>query len=165
MDNDKEKSIVEKMVDKINDVVENLTVTASNAAQDAMESDVRKMEPTPKASAGTSTGQLYVAPPDPGLAAVRQQYMEDVAATAAAPKKPAKQPSAKTAKKTVKKAAKKAAKKSSRKDSKKTSKKTAKKTSKKTAGKTKSTARRTAVGKKKTIKKVAKKTKAKKPKR
>lgn len=145
MDDDKEKSIVEKMVDKINDVVENIALTAPNRAQFAMESNAKKMEPDPEQVAGTTNEQLYAPPSDPGLAVARQQYVEEVVATAAAPKKRAKRTPKKTAKKTAKKAAKKAA----------------KTPPKKSAKKTKSPAIRKAVGKKTTAKKFAKKKKAK----
>ena len=42
MDDDKDKNVVEKFVDKINDVVEKVVTTASNAAQHAMEPDPDK---------------------------------------------------------------------------------------------------------------------------
>jgi hypothetical protein len=98
MDDDKEeKSVIEKMVDKINDVVENIANTASNAAAYAMESSAERI-------AGKTNEQVYIhegtdaaampmplvpmAPKsDPGLALARQQYMEEMVATTAAPKK------------------------------------------------------------------------------
>jgi hypothetical protein len=57
VDDDKEKSIVEKMVDKINDVVENLATTAADALQHAMEPDPK---PEPEQVAGTSNEQVYI---------------------------------------------------------------------------------------------------------
>jgi hypothetical protein len=57
VDDDKEKSIVEKMVDKINDVVENLATTAADALQHAMEPDPK---PELEQAAGTSNEQVYI---------------------------------------------------------------------------------------------------------
>jgi hypothetical protein len=183
MDDKEEKSIVEKMVDKINDVVANIANianTASNAAAYAMESNAEKMAgkvneqadlplvtepaamPVPPVlnqraneTAAMSDLSNRITPAydlpvaDSGLARERQQYMEEVVATAAAPKKRKKKRAVKakvsprkgpgksartTAKKTVKKAIKKAAKKvtksagkSARKSSLRTTKKKAKK--------------------------------------
>jgi hypothetical protein len=50
MDDDRDKNLVEKLVDKINDVVEKIVTTPSDAAQHAMESDVKKMSGQPIAS-------------------------------------------------------------------------------------------------------------------
>jgi hypothetical protein len=55
MDDDKEKSAIEKMVDKVNDAVENIVNTASAAAMKAMEP-----EPDPEQVAGTTNEQVYI---------------------------------------------------------------------------------------------------------
>jgi hypothetical protein len=55
MDDDKEKSAIEKMIDKVNDAVENMVNTASAAAMKAMEP-----EPDPKQVAGTTNEQVYI---------------------------------------------------------------------------------------------------------
>jgi hypothetical protein len=39
MDDDKDKNVIEKLVDKINEAVENITTTVSDAVQHAMEPD------------------------------------------------------------------------------------------------------------------------------
>jgi hypothetical protein len=143
MDDDKEeKSIIEKMVDKINDAVENIANTASAAAAYAMESNAEKM-------AGKTNEQVYIpegtdaaAMPvplipmtprsDPGLALERQQYAEEVAATTAAPKKKRAVQAKVSAKRAPGRAANKTAKKSARKAARKPLTKTSKKS---TAGK------------------------------
>jgi hypothetical protein len=53
MDDDKEKSAIEKMIDKVNDAVENIANTASAVAMKAMEP-----EPDPKQVAGTTSEQV-----------------------------------------------------------------------------------------------------------
>jgi len=55
MDDDKDKSAIEKMIDKVNDAVENIANTASAAAMKAME-----LEPDPKQVAGTTNEQVYI---------------------------------------------------------------------------------------------------------
>jgi hypothetical protein len=55
MDDDKEKTAIEKMIDKVNDAVENIANTASAAAMKAMEP-----EPDPKQVAGTTSEQVYI---------------------------------------------------------------------------------------------------------
>ena len=55
MDDDKEKSAIEKMIDKVNDAVENIANTASAVAMKAMEP-----EPDPKQVAGTTNEQVYI---------------------------------------------------------------------------------------------------------
>ena len=54
MDDDK-KSAIEKMIDKVNDAVENIANTASALAMTAMEP-----EPDPKHVAGTTSEQVYI---------------------------------------------------------------------------------------------------------
>jgi hypothetical protein len=133
---DNENSIIEKMVDKVNDAVANIINTASAAAMKAMvpESD-------PERVAGTINEQAYIpeatdaaAVPAPLFAAPakkKRALPKTTAVKAAAPKKSAKKSTKKkTAKKTATKASKKAAKKSG-------------------AKKTRSSAGRKAAGKKK----------------
>jgi hypothetical protein len=55
MDDDKEKSAIEKMIDKVNDAVENIANTAAAAATKAMEP-----EPDPKQVAGTTSEQVHI---------------------------------------------------------------------------------------------------------
>jgi hypothetical protein len=55
MDDDKEKSAIEKIIDKVNNAVENMVITASAAAMKAMEP-----EPDPKQVAGTTNEQVYI---------------------------------------------------------------------------------------------------------
>ena len=137
MDDDNEKTVIEKMVDKVNDAIANIVNTASAAAMKAMvpESD-------PERVAGTTNEQAYIpeapdaaAAPAPLFAAPakkKRALPRTTAVRAAAPKKSAKKSAKKkTAKKTATKASKKAAKSPERK-------------------KTKSSAGRKAAGKKKT---------------
>ena len=147
MDNDADdKSLVEKTIE----AVKGMATSVTDAAKSAMEP-----RPDPEQVAGTINEQLYVPPSEPGLAITRQTYMEEVVATAAAPKTKRKAP--------VRPAPPK--KSAAKKSSKKVAKKAATKSSKKSAKKTKSSAGRKAVGKNKTAKKAAKKKKAKKSKR
>jgi hypothetical protein len=137
MDEDKEKSAIEKIVDKVNDAVEHIANTASAAAMKAMEPD-----PDPKQVAGTTNEQVYIpeatdaaAAPAPLFAAPakkKRALPKTTAVKAVAPKKSAK-------KSTKKKAAKKTATKASKTAAKKPG-----------AKKTKSSAGRKAAGKKKT---------------
>lgn len=146
MDNDADdKSLVEKTIE----AVKGMATSVTDAAKSAMEP-----RPDPEQVAGT-TNELYVPPSEPVLAIARQTYMEEVVATAAAPKKKRKAP--------VRPAAPK--KSATKKPSKKVPKKAAKKSSKKSAKKTKSSAGRKAAGMHKTAKKAVKKKKAKKSKR
>jgi len=95
MDDDKEKSAIEKMIDKVNDAVENIANTASAAAMKAMEP-----EPDPKQGAGTTNEQVYIpeatdaaAGPAPLFAAPakkKRALPKTTAVKAAAPKKSAK---------------------------------------------------------------------------
>ena len=137
MDNDNQKSVVEKLVDKVNDTVANIVNTAAAAAMKAMEP-----EPDPAQVAGATNEQGYIpeatdtaAVPGPLFAAPakkKRALPKTTAVKAAAPKKSAKKSTKKKiAKKTATKASKKAAKKSG-------------------AKKTKSSAGRKAAGKKKT---------------
>jgi len=144
MDNNPDdQALVEKTIEAIKGIA--MSITANSAIGP---------KPDPEQAAGTTNEQLYVPPSEPELAIDRQTYVEDVVATAAAPKKKRKAP--------VRQAPPK--KSAAKKSSKKAGKKVAKKSSKKSAKKTKSSAGRKAVGKK-TAKKVAKKKKAKKSKR
>ena len=134
MDNNPDdQALVEKTIEAIKGIA--MSITANSAIGP---------KPDPEQAAGTTNEQLYVPPSEPELAIDRQTYVEDVVATAAAPKKKRKAPVRQAPPK------KSAAKKSS------------KKVAKKSAKKTKSSAGRKAVGKNKTAKKVAKKKKAKK---
>jgi hypothetical protein len=49
--------VAAKLVDKLNDVVENITAAASNAAQHVMESTAKKLEPNPEQVADTANEQ------------------------------------------------------------------------------------------------------------
>src|ERR1700694_2401337 len=138
MDDDNEKTVIEKMVDKVNDAIANIVNTASAAAMKAMvpESD-------PERVAGTTNEKAYI-PEAPDAAAVpaplfaapakkKRALPRTTAVRAAAPKKSAKKSAKKkTAKKTATKASKKKAAKSPERK------------------KTKSSAGRKAAGKKKT---------------
>jgi hypothetical protein len=55
MDDDKEKSAIEKIIDKVNDAVENIANTASAAAMKAMEP-----ESDPERVAGKTNEQVYI---------------------------------------------------------------------------------------------------------
>jgi len=136
MDDDKEKSLVEKMVDKINDVVENIANTASDAARDAMEPQpVKPGEQVvflPMAGDGFADPLMSPMPMMPVV--IPNKKKVKLALAKIPPKNPA-------AKKMAKKAA--------------------KKTRKKSGKKTKSSAGRKAVGRKKMAKKAARKKKAK----
>jgi hypothetical protein len=117
MDDDKEKSVIEKMIDKVNDAVENMVNTASAPAMKAMEP-----EPDREQVAGTTNEQVYIpeatdaaALPAPLFAVPakkKRALPKTTAVKAAAPKKSAKKSTKKkTAKQTATKASKKAAKK------------------------------------------------------
>jgi hypothetical protein len=118
MDDDKEKSAIEKMIDKVNDAVENIANTASAAAMKAME-----LEPDPKQVAGTTNEQVYIpeatdaaAVPAPLFAAPAKKNRalpKTTPVKTTAPKKSAKDSTRKkTAKKAAAEASRKAAKKS-----------------------------------------------------
>src|ERR1700737_336086 len=95
MDDDKGKSAIEKIDDKVNDAVENIANTASAAAMKAMEP-----EPDPKQVAGTTNEQVYIpeatdaaAGPAPLFAAPakkKRALPKTTAVKAVAPKKSAK---------------------------------------------------------------------------
>lgn len=140
MDDDKEKSVIEKMVDKVNDAVENIVKAAVMPTTEE--------KPDPKQVAGTINEQVYI--PEATDAAAMPAPLIPAKPVA---KKKRKVPAKLTAAKIPPKRA--AAKKASKKSSKKATKKTTKKPSKKSAKKTK------AVAKKKAPKKAAKKKKAK----
>jgi hypothetical protein len=135
MDDDKDKNVIESLVDKINDAVENITTTASEALQNAMEPDPVKPGEQSIAIMPMAVDGLLADPAMPLFVVIPRRK---------------KSTSKKAPKRSAKKAAKKAAKKSA--------KKTAKKPPAKKVG-------RTAVAKKKTAKQVAKRRKAKKSRR
>ena len=95
MDDDDEKSAIEKMIDKVNDAVENIANTASAAAMEAME-----LKRYPAQVAGTTKDQVYIpeatdaaAGPAPLFAASakkKRALPKTTAVKAAAPKKSAK---------------------------------------------------------------------------
>jgi hypothetical protein len=139
MDNDKDKSLIEKMVNKINDVVENIVTTASDAAQHAMEPE--PIKPGEQVVFMPMAGDGFADPlmsPMPTMPVVIPKKKRKAPVKLAPAKIPPKNAAPK-----------------------KTAKKAAKKTVKKSGKKTKSSAGRKAVGKKKTAKKAAKKKKAK----
>src|SRR5712672_3906180 len=116
MDNNADDlALVEKTIETIKDIATSITANSAIGPK-----------PDPEQAAETTNEQLYVPPSEPELAIDRQTYVEDVVATAAAPKKkrkaPVRQapPKKSAAKKSSKKAAKKAAKKPSKKSAKKT---------------------------------------------
>ena len=91
---DEEKSAIEKMIDKVNDAVENIANTVSAAAMKAMEP-----EPDAKQVAGTTNEEVYIpeatdaAGPAPLFAASakkKRALPRTTAVKAAAPKKSAK---------------------------------------------------------------------------
>src|SRR4030081_3805344 len=91
----KEKTAIEKMIDKVNDAVESIANTASAAAMKAMEP-----EPDPKQVAGTTSEQVYIpeatdaaagtATLFPPPAQTKRAWPKTTAVKAAAPKKSAK---------------------------------------------------------------------------
>jgi hypothetical protein len=127
LDDDKEKSAIEKMVDKVNDAVENIVNTASAAAMKAMEPKPSK----PGEEAITymrMDGDGFVSDPLTQPMATmpvviprkKRAAPKKTVVKAAAPVKSAKKPTKKkTAKKIATKATKEAAKKSSNKSAKK----------------------------------------------
>ncbi len=135
MDDDKDKNVIEKLVDKINDAVENITTTVSDAVQHAMEPDPVRPSEQPVAYMPMAGDGLLADPMMPPFVVIPGRKKST---SKNAPKESGK----KAAKKTVKKSAKKAAKKLS-----------AQKT-KKAAKAWKPTAGRKSVGRKKTAKRV-----------
>ena len=95
MDDEKEKTAIEEVIDKVNDAVENIANTASAVAMKAMEP-----EPDPKQVAGTTSEQVYISEatdaataPAPLFAASakkKRALPKTTAVKAAAPKKSAK---------------------------------------------------------------------------
>jgi hypothetical protein len=139
MDDDKEKSLVEKMVDKINDVVENIANTASDAARHAMEP--QPVKPGEQVVFMPMAGDGFADPlmsPMPMMPVVIPKKKRKVPVKLAPAKIPPKNAAAK-----------------------KMAKKAAKNTPKKSGKKTKSSAGRKAVGTEKTAKNAARKKKAK----
>jgi hypothetical protein len=59
MDDEDDKTIIEKLVDTVKNVASDIATTASNAAQYAMESDTTKMEPNSEAVAEMTNEQMY----------------------------------------------------------------------------------------------------------
>jgi hypothetical protein len=121
MDDDKDKNVVEKFVDKINDMVEKVVTTASDAAQHAMEPDPVKPDRQAVAYMPTASDGFVSDPMMPVHAPKKKRTARKKVKTPA--KKVAKEPGKKTDKKS-KKPAKKSAKKT-------TNKKNAKKGAKK----------------------------------
>ena len=132
-----DKNVIEQLVDKINDAVENMATTASEALQHAM-------EPEPEKPGGRPVALMPMAGGGDGLLA--ETAVPPVVMTPRRKKSTSKQALKKPAKRAAKKAAKKTAKKSSA-------------TNKKAGKARKPATGRKAVAKKKTIKKAAKKTK------
>jgi hypothetical protein len=110
MDDKEEKSVIEQMVDKINDAVENLVNTASEAAMKALEPEpLKKNEEQPIASLPLAGDGLVS---DPRLA------IPPVALAPATPKRPAPRTAAKkSGKKSANQTAESATKKSANKKS------------------------------------------------
>jgi hypothetical protein len=101
MDGDKqEKSAIEKMVDKINDAVENLVNTASEAAMKALEPEPPKNAAQPIASVPLAGDGLVSDP----LLAMPPLVLAPAARKRAAPKEAAKESAKKSPGKTAKKA-------------------------------------------------------------
>jgi hypothetical protein len=129
MDDDKDKNVVEKLVAKISEVVDNVVSTASQAAQHAMEADAEKMTGQPVAYVA---GDSFISDPMMPLA-----MMPVYASKKRRPaRKKTKTPAKKVAKKPVKKTDKKS-KKLTTKKSKKSAKTNARKTARKGAKKMK----------------------------
>lgn len=57
---DEGKSVAAQLVDKLNDVVENITAAALNAAQHVMESTAKKLGPNPEQVAGTANEEFCI---------------------------------------------------------------------------------------------------------
>ena len=131
MDGDKDKNVIEQLVDKINDAVESIATTASEALQHAMEAEKPGGQPValmPMAG----DGMLAETAVPPVVIIPRRKK----STSKPAPKRPAKRAAKKAVKKTAKKSS----------------------STKKKAGKArKPAAGRKAVAKKKTVKKAAKK--------
>ena len=147
MDEDKEKSLVEKVVDKINDTVESIATAASDALHHAMDP-----EPVP-----TKSGETVVLMPmaGPAIADPLMPPTPMVPVVISRKRRPSKnRPPAKGSPK--KAAAKTASKRSSKKGAKKAAKKIARK-----SGKARLAVGRKAVRTKKAAKKAAKKRKSK----
>jgi hypothetical protein len=104
MDDDKDKNVVEKFVDKINDVVEKVVTTASGAAQHAMEPDPDKPDRQPVAYMPMASDGFVSDPMMPP--AMMPVYAPKKRRTT---KKKARIPAKKVAKKPVKKTDKKSA--------------------------------------------------------
>lgn len=118
MGDDKDKSVIEKLVDKINDTVENIVTTASDALNHAMEPE--PLEPGDKVLFVPMAGD-GVDPMMPQVPAViptkkrKASKKPKPTPKKAATKKTAKKSAKKSVKKAVKKAAKKAVKTKSKK--------------------------------------------------
>jgi hypothetical protein len=122
---DKEKPAIEKAADKVNDVVEEITLKAADAA----------IEPDPAHVAGAANEQVYL-PEASHSGRITPTYECPVPdSPMTVPKKPAKKKS--SAKKTATKSTKKAAKKSAAKKNKKTAMKSSVRTAKKAKRKSK----------------------------
>jgi hypothetical protein len=133
MDDDKDKNVIESLVDKINDAVENITTTASEALQHAMEPDPVKPGEQPVAFMPMAGDGLLADPAMPLFVVIPPRKKST---SKKAPKTTAKKTAKKTAEKSAKISAKKApAKKAATKTTKKAATKSAAKKSKKTAKK------------------------------
>jgi hypothetical protein len=132
-----DKNVIEQLVDKINDAVENMATTASEALQHAM-------EPEPEKPGGRSVALMPMAGGGDGLLA--ETAVPPVVMTPRRKKSTSKQALKKPAKRAAKKAAKKTAKKS-----------WATKTNKKAGKARKPAAGRKAVAKKKATKEAVRK--------
>jgi hypothetical protein len=118
MDDKEEKTVIEKLVDTVKSVASDIATTASNAAQYAMESDAKKMEPNIEAVAKKTNEQVYM--PTTDAAAMPLPLVpkkRPVAATVIIGKKKTKTASKKTAPKVAEKTGKKSEKKSAAKKS------------------------------------------------
>jgi hypothetical protein len=104
MDDDKDKNVIEQLVDKINDAVEKIATTASEALQHAMEPEPEKPGEQPVAlmpMAGDGLVADMALPPV--VVAPRRKKSTSKKAPKTSPKKVAKKAAKKSAKKTVKK--------------------------------------------------------------
>jgi len=101
MDDDKEKNVIEKLVDKINDAVESIATTASDALQQAMEPEPVKPDEQPIAYMPMAGDGLL----DPAMPAVVIIPRRKKPTSKKGPKRSAKKAAKKTAEKSAKKGA------------------------------------------------------------
>ena len=100
MDDDEEKNVIEKLVDKINDVVENMATTASEALQHAMEPEPEKPDEQAVAFMPMAGDGLVAGTAMPPLVIVPRRKKS---ISKKAPAKSAKKATKKSGKKTVSK--------------------------------------------------------------